>query len=111
MAVFNDCAEVSISTTFVPEATELVVLSEPSSLMPVITAVMLISLDQSLDCIEQSEDEELASMLRSISIWFDTKSIVVPSGCRLPSRGNPIEESSVWLLSDATSSHCKIKQQ
>jgi hypothetical protein len=106
IAVFKDCADVSISTTFVPDATELVVLKDPSSLMPVITAVMLMSLDQSLDCIEHSDEAELASMLRSISIWFETKSMVVPSGWRLPSRGNPIEDSSVWLLSDATSSHC-----
>lgn len=58
----------------------LVVLSEPSSLIPVITAVILISLDQSLDCIEHSDELELTSKPRSTSIWFDTKSIVVPNG-------------------------------
>jgi hypothetical protein len=84
----------------------LVVLSDPSSLIPVITAVILINLDQSLDCIEHSDELELTSKPRSTSIWFDTKSIVVPNGCRLPSRGKPIDDNSVWLLSEATSSHC-----
>lgn len=95
IAVLSDCADVSINTTLVPEATELVVLKDPSSLMPVITAVMLMRRDQSLDCIEQSDDDECASLLLSISIWFETKSIVVPRGCKLPRRGNPIDERSV----------------
>ena len=49
-------------------ATELVALSEPSSLMPVITAVMLIGLDQSLYCIVNNDEEEWASILGSFSI-------------------------------------------
>ena len=49
-------------------ATELVALSEPYSLMPVITAVMLIVSDQSLDCIVHNEEEEWASILGSFSI-------------------------------------------
>lgn len=68
IAVFRDCADVSISTTFVPDAMELVVLSDPSSLIPVITAVMLMSLDQSLDCMEHREDVEVTSWGRSVSI-------------------------------------------
>ena len=61
-------------------ATELVTLSDPSSLMPVITAVMLIGLDKSLDCIAHNDVEEWASILGSFSIKIETKSIVVPSG-------------------------------
>ena len=67
-------------------ATELVALSEPVSLMSVIKAVMLIVLDQSLDCIVHKDEDEWASILGSFSIWIATKSIEVPSGCRLPLR-------------------------
>ena len=68
MAVSNDKANLLIEETFVPQATELVALKDPSSLMPVITAVMLIGLDQSLDCIVHNYEEPWASILRSISI-------------------------------------------
>ena len=46
----------------------IVVLSEPSSLMPVITAVMVIGLDLSLDSIVHNDEEKWALILRSISI-------------------------------------------
>ena len=64
-AVSNVWADVSIQTTFEALATELVALSEPYSLMPVVTDVMLIGLDQSLDCIGHNDEEEWASILGS----------------------------------------------
>ena len=45
-----------------------IALSEPLSLISVITAVMLIGLNHSLDCIVHNDEEEWASILRSISI-------------------------------------------
>ena len=47
---------------------DLVALSEPSSLMRVITAVMLIGLNQFLDCIVHNDEEERALILGSLSI-------------------------------------------
>ena len=89
---------ISLKTPFVALAEGLVALRDPSSLMSVITTVMLIGLDQSRDCIVHNDEEEWSSILGSFSIWFETKSIVVPSGCRLSLRGILVEEISVWLF-------------
>ena len=48
---------------------------EPFSLMPVITAVMLIGFDQSIDINVHSHEEEWTSILRSIFVCIETKSI------------------------------------
>ena len=91
MEVFNDCADVSYKN--VRAASDgLVALSDPTLLISVITAVMLIGLDHSLDCIVHNDEKEWASILWSISIWIDTKSSLVPGGYRLPIRVNPIDE-------------------
>ena len=83
---------------------ELVALIKPSSLMPVITAVMLIGLDQSLDCIVHNDEEEWASFLGCLHL---NRNEVNCSAQRMHTtfEGKPCRESSVWLFSDATSSH------
>ena len=77
-------------------------LSEPFSLMPVITAVMLIGFYQSIDSNVRSHEEEWASILQSIFVCIETKSIDSAQRMQAAYSGIPIEERSVRILSEAT---------